>query len=148
MKKLIVAAALAALPLSFALQTPAYAQASSYTPGSFWDVTGIKFKEGGGEKYLDWLATNWKRQQEFAKSKGWIEDYMVVANAYPRNGEPDLWLMIKYKAVPDAAEQVRRNAAFEQFLKMDPHQADVASGERGAIRTVQEMMMLQELKLK
>lgn len=148
MKKLILAAVLAALPFSFSLQSPAFAQASSYTPGSFWDVTGIKFKEGGGEKYLDWLDTTWKKQQEFAKSKGWIEDYMVVANAYPRDGEPDLWLMIKYKAVPDAAEQMRRNAAFEAFAKQDPHQADVASGERGAIRTVKEQMMLQELKLK
>jgi hypothetical protein len=148
MKKLIVAAALAALPLSFALQAPAFAQASSYTPGSFWDVTGIKFKDGGGEKYLDWLSSDWKKQQDFAKSKGWIEDYMVVANAYPRDGEPDLWLMIKYKSVPDAAEQVRRNAAMEAFLKQDPHQADAASGQRGAMRTIKESLMLQELKLK
>lgn len=148
MQKLVLAAALAALPLSFAFHAPAHAQASSYTPGSFWDVTGVKFKDGGGEKYLDWLSTNWKKQQEFAKSKGWIEDYMVVANAYPRNGEPDLWLMVKYKSVPDAAEQIRRNAAMEAFLKLDPHQADAASGERGAIRTIQESLMLQELKLK
>lgn len=149
MKKLIIAAAMAPLPMSFASVTPAFAQASSYMPGSFWDVTGIKFKEGGGEKYLDWVATEWKKQQEFAKSKGWIEDYQVLANTHPREGEPDIYLMIKYKSVPDAAEQARRNTAFESFVKMDPHQADAQMSEtRTPLRTIKSTVQLQELKLK
>lgn len=149
MNKLVLAAAIAALPLSLACQSPALAQASSYSPGSFWDVTGIKFKEGGGEKYLDWVATQWKNQQEFAKSKGWIEDYQVLANTYPRDGEADIYLMTKYKSVPDAAEQARRAAAFESFVKMDPHQADAQMAEtRTPLRTIKETFQLQELKLK
>ena len=149
MRKLILAAALAALPTSFAFTAPAFGQASSYTPGSFWDVTGIKFKEGGGEKYLDWVATEWKKQQEFAKSKGWIEDYQVLANTYPRPGEADIYLMTKYKSTPDAAEQARRNAAFEAFVKMDPHQADTQMVEtRTPLRTIVESFQLKELKLK
>lgn len=149
MKRLMLAAALAALPMSFAFTTPAFAQASSYTPGSFWDVTGIKMKEGGGERYLDWVATEWKKQQEFAKSKGWIEDYQVLGNVYPRENEPDIYLMIKYKSVPDAAEQERRNAAFEAFLKLDPHQADAQMAEtRTPLRTIKSTVQLQELKLK
>lgn len=149
MRKLILAAALAALPLSFAYEVPVLAQASSYTPGSFWDVTGIKLTEGGGEKYLDWVATEWKKQQEFAKSKGWIEDYQVLANAYPREGEPDIFLMIKYKSVPDAAEQARRNTAFQEFVKMDPHQAEAQmAATRTQLRTIKSNVQLQELKLK
>ena len=149
MRKLMLAAALAALPLSFTCAAPAFAQASSYTPGSFWDVTGIKFKEGGAEKYLDWVATEWKKQQEFAKSKGWIEDYQVLANTYPRNGEPDIYLMTKYRSVPDAAEQARRTAAFEAFVKMDPHQADAQMAEtRTPLRTIMSTTQLQEVKLK
>ena len=145
----MLAAALAALPLSFTFAAPVFAQASSYTPGSFWDVTGIKFTEGGAEKYLDWVATEWKKQQEFAKSKGWIEDYQVLANTYPRNGEPDIYLMTKYKSTPDAAEQARRQAAFEAFVKMDPHQADAQMAEtRTPIRTIMSTTQLQELKLK
>lgn len=149
MKKLMLAAALAALPISFAFSAPVFGQASSYTPGSFWDVTAVKFKEGGAEKYLDWAATEWKRQQEFAKSKGWIEDYQILANTYPRNGEPDIYLMTKYRSTPDAAEQSRRNAAFEAFTKMDPHQADTQMAEtRSSLRTIMSTSQLQELKLK
>ena len=137
MKKLALAAALAALPLSFVSTAPAFGQASSYTPGSYWDVIGIKFKEGGGQKYLDWVATDWKKQQEFAKSKGWIEGYQVLANTFPRENEPDIYLMTRYKSTPDAAEQTRRDAAYEAFTKMDPHQADTQMAEtRSALRTI------------
>ena len=149
MIKLALAAALAALPLSFVSTAPAFGQASSYTPGTFWDVTGIDLKEGGGEKYLDWVATEWKKQQEFAKSKGWIEGYQVLANTYPREGEPDIYLMIQYKSTPDAAEQVRRAAAYEAFVKMDPHQAEAQMAEtRTSLRTIKSSVQLQELKLK
>lgn len=148
MRKIVTAIALAAMSLSVVATAPAFAQASSYSPGPFWDVTGIKFKDGGGEKYLDWLDSNWKKEQEFAKSKGWISDYMVLANPYPRDGEPDVFLMIKYNNVPDAAEQMRRNAALEAFLQQDPHQADVQSGQRGEIRSIKNSMQLQELRLK
>jgi hypothetical protein len=149
MKRLALAAALAALPISIALTAPAAAQPRSYTGGSYWSVTGIKLKEGGGETYLDWLAGKWKAQSDFAKSKGWLEDYVVLSNDYPREGEPDLYLIRKFKSVPDAAEQERRDVAMQAFTKMDAHQAEAeAATTRTPIREVKSILLLQELKLK
>ena len=88
MKRLVLSAAAA---LAFAV--PANAQDSSYQPGVYWDVGMIDVEDGKGEAYADWLATEWKRNQEFAKSKRWIKDYFVLGNGYNRPGEPDLYLV-------------------------------------------------------
>ena len=61
--------------------------------GDYWEVTGIQLKDGGGLKYAEWLASEWKENQEFAKSKGWIKDYMIMGNVYGRKGEPDMYLI-------------------------------------------------------
>ena len=40
-----------------------------FTNGDYWEVTGIKVADGGAFKYSKWLATEWRKQLEFAKSK-------------------------------------------------------------------------------
>ena len=37
-----------------------------------WTVTGIDVKDGGGLKYAQNLATEWVKNQEYAKAQGWI----------------------------------------------------------------------------
>jgi hypothetical protein len=59
--------------------------------GDYWEVTGIDIHDGGGFKYAKWLATEWRKDLEFAKSKGWIKDYMIMANVHARSDEPDLY---------------------------------------------------------
>ena len=46
-----------------------------FVPGDYWEVTGIDLADGGAYKYARWLATEWKKDLEFVKSKGWIKDY-------------------------------------------------------------------------
>ena len=73
---------------------PAWASEWPMVPGDFYEITGVKLKDGGGLTYAKFLAAEWKADQEFAKSKGWIKSYMVFSNNYPRKGEPDLYLII------------------------------------------------------
>jgi branched-chain amino acid transport system substrate-binding protein len=40
-------------------------------------VTGIHLKDGGALAYMNFLATEWKANQEFAKSKGWKTAYVI-----------------------------------------------------------------------
>lgn len=54
--------------------------------GDYWEVTGIDIKDGGSWKYVNWLATEWRKDLEFAKSKGWIKDYMIIGNVHGRSG--------------------------------------------------------------
>ncbi|HEY0447036.1 MAG TPA: hypothetical protein VGD19_11345 [Allosphingosinicella sp.] len=141
---LLAAAAIAAA----ALAAPAAAQESSYTPGVYWDVGMIDIEDGRGEAYADWLASEWKRNQEFAKSKRWIRDYFVLGNAYPREGEPDLYLVTVTDRLPDAAEDLKRQREYEAWAKKNVRQMDVEQGARGSMRKVLGAMLLREYKLK
>lgn len=144
MKRIILAAAAAA----FAFAAPAAAQESSYEPGLYWDIGMIDVEDGKGEAYADWLASEWKRNQEFAKSKRWIRDYFVLGNQYPREGEPDLYLVTVTDRLPDAAEDRKRQREYESWAKKNVRQLDVEQGARGSMRKVLGAMLLREYKLK
>ena len=77
----------AVLALTLGLSAPGQAQESSYTPGNYSDVSAIDVLDGQFENYMDYLAGPWKAQQEFAKSKGYITGYQVLANPYARAGD-------------------------------------------------------------
>lgn len=137
-------AGLALLCTSAAVQ----AQDSSYKPGPYSDVSAIEVLPGQFENYMDYLKTTWKKNQEFAKSKGWIIDYQVLVNNYPRDGEPDLYLVVRYAKQYTAEEQLAQQKEFEAFSKQDAHQADAASGQRAVMRKLKGVTQLQEAILK
>lgn len=144
MKKLMIAACAGALMFA----SPALAQSSSYTPGNYWSVSDIEVLPGQAENYADFLAGQWKRTQEFAKQKGYIEDYFVLANVNKRDGEPDLYLVTRFKEMTTRAEDMRRQAEYEAFMKSDAHALDTAMGGRAVMRKQRGSILLQELNLK
>ena len=147
MKKNMLAATLA-VPFAIALSTPATAQNYPMTSGDYEEVAMIDISDGGGYEYANYLATQWKKNQEFAKSKGWIKNYQVLANVHPRPGEPDLYLVTTFNSMPDAAEDEKRNAAYREFMKQNDAQMDAASGDRAKFRTVMGSFMLRQLNFK
>lgn len=137
-----------ALAASLAFANPASAQESSFSPGDYWDISAIDVLDGQFDNYMDYLAGTWKRNQEFAKSKGYIKSYKVVANIYPRAGEPDIYLIVVYDKVPDAAEQMRQQKEFEAFMKADSRALGKQYADRGTMRKSLDQMQLQEVVLK
>lgn len=137
-----------AAPLAIALSLPAAAQNSPFDYGDYSDVTGIDILDGGGMEYANYLATEWRKSQEFAKSKGWISDYRVYSNMYPRDGEPDLYLMVTFASMPDAAESMRRDEEYRAYMKKNDTQMSAESGNRGKFRKVMSTSLLGELKFK
>ena len=112
--------------------------------GEYSDLSGITVKDGSALAYAEYLATTWAANQEFAKSQGWISDYKVFTNVRARDGEPDLYLMVTYPPVPDAAEGERRYAAYREWRKKTEVKLQEESGNRAEIRTQRGSMMLQE----
>jgi hypothetical protein len=147
MKKLMFAAIFAA-PFAIALSAPAAAQNYPFTPGDYEEVAMIEVSDGGGLAYANFLATTWKKNQEFAKSKGWITGYQVLSNVNNRPGEPDLYLVVSFSSMPDAAEDERRTQAYRDFMKQSDADADAASGDRAKYRTVLGSFLLRQLKFK
>ncbi len=141
-------AAMFAAPLALVMSAPVAAQNYPFDYGGFADVTGIDIIDGGGMEYANYLAKEWRKNQEFAKSQGWISDYKVWSNLYPREGEPDLYLMIMYAKMPDATESTRRDEAFRQFAKKNDTQMSTESGNRGKFRTILSSSLLGEMLFK
>lgn len=141
-------AAIMAAPLALAISTSASAQDSPFTPGDYEEVGMIDVSDGGGLEYATYLANTWKKNQEFAKSKGWITGYQVLANIHARPGEPDLYLVTSFSSMPDAAEDEKRSAAYRDFMKQSDAQMEAASGDRSKYRTLMGSFMLRQLKFK
>lgn len=147
MSKLLKAAVLAAT-LSCAFAGPAAAQNYPFTPGDYTEVSMIDISDGGGLQYATYLANEWRKSQEFAKSKGWITSYAVFNNVNSRPGEPDLYLTVTFPDLPNAAEDEKRDAAYRDYMKRTDAQLVAESGDRAKYRTVMGSFLLRELKFK
>jgi len=128
--------------------TVALAQTSSYTPGTVWNFSSIQIEPGQFENYMDFLATTWKKSNEFGKKEGNVVSYHVFQVNNPRHGEPDLILAIESKDYLTNAEQLAIQKKYEAYMAMDQRKMDSASGERKVMRKLVGNMELQELKLK
>lgn len=145
MKSMIV---LALAALSVLGASRAVADQYPVVGGDFWEVTGVKLKDGGALSYANFLASEWKKDQEFAKSKGWIKDYMVLANTYAREGEADLYLVTVTDRLITGPEGEKRQAEYMEWSKSSIADMEKASGNRAEFRTILSNSLLQELKFR
>jgi hypothetical protein len=130
------------------VSAPALADKYPLVGGDYWEVTGIHIKDGGSLGYATFLAGEWRENQEFAKSKGWIKGYTVLANPYPREGEPDLYLITVTDRLVTGAEGDKRADEYMEWRKKTISQMDKESGNRLEIREVGSNSLLQELKFR
>jgi len=133
---------------SAAISMRASASEWPMTTGDFWEVTGVHLKDGGALAYTNFLATEWKADQEFAKSKGWIKGYMVLSNAYTRKGEPDLYLIVISERLPSGPEGEKRDDEYTAWKKKTLAQMQKESGNRLEFRDIEGSMLLQELRFR
>ena len=140
-------AAFAAVTLAFAAPLPALAQNNDpFIGGDYVSVTGVKVDDGHFLDYANFLSGFYKAQEEYAVKQGWQTSWEILANVNPRKGEPDLYLLRRFKNIPDGAEGERRAKMIRENVKMDDAQMEAASGERAKFRHIEDNMLLQELK--
>ncbi len=128
-------AAIIAASLSFAFTAPAFA-ANEYPvdPGDYVEVSGITVDDGHDLEYMNYLAGTWRSNQDYAKAQGWITGYEMLANENKRPGEPDLYLVTRFKAFADNAEGRRREDMMQAHMRMTQTQMQAASGDRAKYR--------------
>jgi hypothetical protein len=135
--------------LLLVVSLPAAAQEENpWKAGNYWNVTGIDVKDGGGLKYAQYLATEWVRNQEYAKAQGWISDFMVLSNTHPREGEPNLYLITVSANLPSSDESDKRAQMLREFTKSTMAQMQAQSAGRAEIREVGSQMQLRQLVLR
>lgn len=142
MKK-IALAALGAVTMILAM--PAAAQEYPVIGGDFWDVTEVTIDDGHFGDYADFLGTKWRKQEEFAKSKGWTKGYYILANVNKRGNEPDLYLVRIFDHVPNAIEGRARDKEMNAYLASTSRQMDAESAGRAKFRHIGSSQLLQEM---
>jgi hypothetical protein len=98
-----------------------YAQtARPFHSGSAWDISFIRIKPGMDSAYLNYIATDWKRQQEALKKEGLIVSYKVIGTEAHGPTDWNLMLMTEYTnlAAREAAEP-KMLALQQQLLGSD-----------------------------
>ena len=131
-----------------AVTAPALADQWPLVGGDFWEVTDVHVKDGGDFAYANFIASEWRADQEFAKSKGWIKNYMVLGNAYPRHGEADLYLIVISDRLATGAESDKRSDEYIAWTKKTNAQLAKESGSRVEVREILGSALLQELKFR
>lgn len=145
MKKTMIAAAFAA---SLAFAVPAAAQESAYTPGGYWIVQGVFIEDGQFENYMDYIADRYRANQDFARRRGWISSYTILANVNRRHDEPDLFLVTEMPRLATPQEEVERERAMTREMNETTRQATEGSGRRVTMRRLGSNMLLQVLNLR
>lgn len=116
--------------------------------GDYWEVTAIDIKDGGSWTYANWLATEWRKSSEYAKSKGWIKDYMILSNVHGRKGEADLYIVRVVEDVPSGAEGEKRQKEYAAWVKKSNEKMVAESGNRAEYREVMSSSLLQVLSFR
>jgi hypothetical protein len=116
--------------------------------GDFWEITGVHLKDGGALAYANFLANEWKADQDFAKSKGWIKGYMILGNAYARKGESDLYLVVISERLASGPEGEKRNEEYLAWKKKSQSQLLKESGNRLEVRELESSILMQEQRFR
>ena len=84
-----------------------------YRNGSVWNVAFIRMKPGMDTAYLNYIAGDWKKEQEALKKEGMILSYKVLTTEAHGSGDFNIMLMTEYKdlATMEADEAKADNLA-------------------------------------
>jgi hypothetical protein len=127
----------------------AAAQNRPFTQGPVVAVSYVRVKPGMFDKYMEWVATDWKRSMEAQKKEGIILDYGVYSSIQRDEKDWNMLLSVTYKnmaALDNLRDRTEPVAA--RALERTPEQMTQANIERGAIRDPVGGRLLRQLILK
>ena len=118
-----------------------------YRNGSVWNVAFIQMKPGMDTAYLNYIATDWKRNQEAMKKNGLILSYKVLTTEAHGSDDWNIMLMTEYKnmATMEANEAKADNLA-QTVIGNDEKQMQ-GYRDRLQIREVLENRLAREIVL-
>lgn len=144
--RVMLKAAVAAATLSFACATPALADDPWPTEdGDYVQVSMVSVNDGHDLEYMNHLAGQWRKGQDFAKSQGWISGYEILVNSNKRPGEPDYYLVTRFPRFVDKAEAKKRADAYEAHMKQTVSELQAGSAARSKYRTLMGTQLMQAL---
>jgi len=144
--KRILIGSLVAIVLT--LSVVIYAQVGRpYRNGTVWSIGFIKMKPGMESAYLNYVATDWKRDQEALKKDGQIISYKVLQTEAHGSSDWNLLLMTEYKNMATReANEPKEDALYQRTIGNDEKQRQ-GYRERLEIREVMADRLAREIVL-
>ena len=131
---------LPALTLGQANPSPtatATAPVRPYHDGPVWTITFVHTKPGLSMKYMEFLAKEWKKEQEALKKAGLILDYKVIGTEAHSPNDWDLMLMIEFKDLATLeANEDKMEAVAMQALDLNDQKLIQGYQERASWRDI------------
>lgn len=94
--KLFLVISLFVVTLAMSIVTSAQVN-RPFSNGSVWAIGVIQMKPGMETAYKNYLATDWKRNQESMKREGIILSYMVIQTEMHGSSDWNMLLLTEYK---------------------------------------------------
>ena len=118
-----------------------------YRNGTVWNVAFIKMKPGMETAYLNYIATDWKRNQEASKKDGLILSYKVLTTEAHGSTDWNIMLMTEYKDMATMeANEAKADALLQKVIGDDQKQMQ-GYRERLEIREVMGNRLAREIIL-
>ncbi len=118
-----------------------------YRNGSVWSIGFIRMKPGMETAYLNYVAGEWKRDQEALKKDGQIISYKVLQTEAHGSNDWNLMLMTEYKNMATReANQDKEDALYQRTIGNDEKQRQ-GYRERLEIREVLQDRLAREIVL-
>jgi len=118
-----------------------------YRNGTVWNIAFIRMKPGMDTAYLNYIATDWKRNQEALKKEGLIVSYKVLTTEAHGAGDFNILLMTEYKDLATKeANEAREDNVAQTVVGNDAKQIQ-GYKERLEIREVLQDRLAREIVL-
>jgi hypothetical protein len=115
--------------------------------GSVWSISFIKMKPGMETAYLNYVAGEWKREQEALKKDGQILSYKVITTEAHGSSDWNIMLMSEYKdlatmeANEDKADNLAQSIVGNDEKQMQGYRDRLQIREVLDIRTAREVVL-------
>ena len=144
MKKILSAAFCAALLVAGGAQ----AAERNWDYGSVWSISYAETKPGKFNDYMNDLNNVWREFIEAEKADGDILSYHVLQTSFARDGEPDVIFLVEYKNYAAFDKGVEYFEKLADKILGSAENANTASIDREALRTLRGGTVAQEIKLR
>ena len=117
--------------------------------GSVWTVSFIETKPGHFDDYIANLNQIWRRYLDQQVEDGHVLSYKMIPISFPRDGEPNLMLMVEFKNW--AAFDAGNNEYFDKLaekLQGGVDQATQSNIDREELRNLRGGFVGQEISFK
>jgi len=134
--------------LMLTLSVVAFAQVNRpYRNGTVWSIGFIRMKPGMETAYLNYIAGDWKREQEALKKDGQAISYKVLQTEAHGSTDWNLMLMTEYKDLATYEKNVDKADALLQTVIGDDEKQRQGYRQRLEIREVLADRLAREIVL-